>query len=407
MSCPFTGAASDPNAVANRDSGSTTTGSTTGKKGAPTIRGMGPSTDPAHRADEGFFGPGSVAWKVWSYPTSALQGFFRAVTIEHLDPDLVAAVDDSGQVYKRTPIRYDRTMEFFAAVLFADSQTVIRMSDILMKVHDRSYGKNPVTGNDYDANRSSSQLWILVTAWYSILYTYEKYGPGKLNRDEENEYWEAMSVAAAFQPINPEDIPTTRGEVLKFLDDWRQKLSASEAAIRNVDHIIDAGETVFTRFPSPVRKVLRPLFRRSVIATYPRWMRPMLGVKQSGLTDQAMFWLWKPLIAVAHTSPRFICWVVKQICPRALRYIKPVYYNIPVDSPRVYTPEVARRMFGNPLTPLEQREELLKKRQEGVGQASYGHNHHDEILEFANADDVEAAAKVLDAIEEIDLNKVG
>ena len=215
-----------------------------------------------------------------------------------------------------------------------------------------------------------------------------------------------MSVTAAFQTINPEDVPATRGEVLKFLDDWRQKLSASEAAIRNVDHIIDAGETVFTRFPSPVRKVLRPLFRRSVIATYPRWMRPMLGVKQSGLTDQAMFWLWKPLIAVAHTSPRFICWVVKQICPRALRYIKPVYYNIPADSPRVYTPEVARRMFGNPLTPLEQREELLKKRQEGVGQTSYGHNHHDEILEFAYADDVEAAAKVLDAIEEVDLREV-
>ncbi|MDN6353083.1 MAG: DUF2236 domain-containing protein, partial [Corynebacterium sp.] len=89
----------------------------------------------ATRADEGFFGPGSVAWKVWTFPTSALQGFFRAVTIEHLDPDLVAAVDDSGQVYKRTPTRYDRTMEYFAAVLFADAPTGTRRSDIRMTVH--------------------------------------------------------------------------------------------------------------------------------------------------------------------------------------------------------------------------------------------------------------------------------
>lgn len=118
----------------------------------------GAQKDMASRADEGFFGPGSIAWKVWSYPTSALQGFFRAVTIEHLDPDLVSAVDDSGQVYKRTPTRYDRTMEYFAAVLFADAQSMTRMSDILMKVHDRSYGKNPVTGNDYEANKPSSQL---------------------------------------------------------------------------------------------------------------------------------------------------------------------------------------------------------------------------------------------------------
>jgi len=41
-----------------------------------------------------------------------------------------------------------------------------------------------------------------------------------------------------------------------------------------------------------------------------------------------------------------------------------------------------------------------------VGQKSYGHNHHDEILEFAYADDVEAATKVLDAIEEVDLREV-
>jgi len=328
------------------------------------------------------------------------------VTIEHLDPDLVAAVDDSGEVYKRTPVRYDRTMEFFAAVLFADAQTVTRMSDILMKVHDRSYGKNSVTGNDYDANRSLSQLWILVTAWHSILYTYEKYGPGKLNRDEENEYREAMSVAAAFQTINPEDVPATRGEVLKFLDDWRQKLSASEAAIRNVDHIIDGFETIEPDLPKWFIKLGRPFLRWSIIATYPRWMRPMLGVKQSKLADSLSIALWRPIHEVLDSNPKLFLWLLKRICPRAVRYMEPLLLKTPAKTPRVYTPAVARRMFGNPLTPLEQREELLKKRQEGVGQKSYGHNHHDEILDFAYADDVEAAAKVLDAIEEVDLREV-
>ncbi|HJC86143.1 MAG TPA: DUF2236 domain-containing protein [Candidatus Corynebacterium faecigallinarum] len=360
----------------------------------------GAAKDMATRADEGFFGPGSVAWKVWTFPTSALQGFFRAVTIEHLDPDLVAAVDDSGQVYKRTPTRYDRTIEYFAAVLFADAQTVTRMSDILMKVHDRSYGTNPVTGNDFEANRPSSQLWILVTAWHSILYTYEKFDPGKLSRDEENEYWEQMVTAAKFQPIDPADVPKTRGEALKHLDDWREKLSASEAAIRNVDHIIDGGDTAFVGLPTPIRKVLRPLFRRSIIATYPHWMRPMLGVKQSKAMDQLMFWGWKPFLAAANKMPWFISWVVERICPRALRYIKPVYYKVPADSPKVYTPEVARRMFGNPLTPLEQREELLEKRRKGAGQDSYGHNHVDQILEFSEADDEESTKRTLAAVEE-------
>ena len=32
--------------------------------------------------DYGFFGPDSVTWKVWSYPTSFAIGFSRAVTVE-------------------------------------------------------------------------------------------------------------------------------------------------------------------------------------------------------------------------------------------------------------------------------------------------------------------------------------
>ncbi|HIW90557.1 MAG TPA: DUF2236 domain-containing protein, partial [Candidatus Corynebacterium avicola] len=225
------------------------------------------------------------------------------------------------------------------------------------------------------------------------------FGPGKLSRDEENEYWQQMVTAAKFQPIDPADVPKTRGEVLKYLDDWRQKLSASESAIRNVDHIIDGAETVFTDLPAPIRKVFRPLFRRSIIATYPHWMRPMLGVKQSKVMDQAMFTLWKPLLFTANKMPWLVSWVVSRICPRALRYIKPVYYKEPAESPRVYTPEVARRMFGNPKTPLEQREELLEKRRGGSGQAAYGHNHVDQILEFHTADSEETAKDAIASAE--------
>ena len=51
--------------------------------------------------DYGFFGPGSVTWRVWGYPTSIVLGFLRAVVIEELDPHLVASVDQSGQVKLR------------------------------------------------------------------------------------------------------------------------------------------------------------------------------------------------------------------------------------------------------------------------------------------------------------------
>src|SRR5699024_2508620 len=162
----------------------------------------------------------------------------------HLDPDLTAAVDHSGQVVQRPAVRYDRTVQYFATVLFGDAETVIKSSDVLMKVHARAHGPNPVTGGEYDSNRPSSQLWIHMTAWHSVIYVYEKYGPGKLSRSDENEYWRECAVAAQFQPIEIDDVPRTRGEVQKYFDDWRDRLASSEAAMYNIDFILDGMRTV-------------------------------------------------------------------------------------------------------------------------------------------------------------------
>ena len=131
-------------------------------------------------ADYGFFGPGSVAWRVWMYPSSAIMGFQRAVTIEQLDPNLNAAVEASGGVRARTRTRYERTMRYFALVAAGDTASATKASDILVKVHSKGIGIDPVTGGKYNSNSPESQLWIHMTAWHSILYCYEIFGPGGL-----------------------------------------------------------------------------------------------------------------------------------------------------------------------------------------------------------------------------------
>jgi uncharacterized protein (DUF2236 family) len=49
-------------------------------------------------ADYGLFGPDSVTWRVWGYPTSLTVAFSRAVVVEELDPFLVAAVDATSKI---------------------------------------------------------------------------------------------------------------------------------------------------------------------------------------------------------------------------------------------------------------------------------------------------------------------
>ena len=55
----------------------------------------------------------------------------------------------------------------------------------------------------YDANKPSSQLWIHVTAWHSILRCYEMFGPGRLSEAEEQQFWAECARAAELQTIDP------------------------------------------------------------------------------------------------------------------------------------------------------------------------------------------------------------
>ena len=118
--------------------------------------------------DYGFFGPDSVTWRVWSYPTSLTIGFQRAVVVA------------TQAIRYRPRTRYDRTLR-----------------DVLVKVHSKAIGVDSQTGARYDANDPASQLWIHLTAWHSIRYA-DEYGPGRLSADDEARYW-----AAAPQPAHP------------------------------------------------------------------------------------------------------------------------------------------------------------------------------------------------------------
>ena len=334
------------------------------------------------RRDEGLFPADSVARRVWAYPTSALLGFIRAVTIEHLDPDLTAAVDASGQVLQRPALRYDRTVQYFATVLFGDAESVIKSSDILMKVHARAHGPNPVTGGTFDSNDPDSQLWIHMTAWHSILYVYEKYGPGTLSRAEETEYWRECAVAAAMQPIHLEDVPTSRGEVQKYFDDWRDRLAASEQAVYNIDFILDGMRTIFTALPAPMRAALGPVIRAGVIATYPRWMRPLMGVRQSRLVDSLVTALIRPGMATLARSPRAQMWFLERVAPRGGPVLTGYIRGVPAESSSVYSPESARAKFGDPRPPLQQYADQLAARGVDTTLTPYERNHHEAPLEF-------------------------
>ncbi|MEV5000341.1 oxygenase MpaB family protein [Nocardioides sp. LML1-1-1.1] len=297
--------------------------------------------------DYGFFGPGSVAWKVWGYPTSLTVGFSRAVVVEELDPNLVASVDRTQDIYRRPKTRYDRTIHYFALVAFGDSRTTSKAADILVKVHSKAIGIEPYAGGRYDANDPDSQLWILVTGWHSVLKAYEMYGPGKLSDAEERQFWAECARAAELQTCDPADVPRSRAELHAYYERMRPQMSGSPIARKAMAHLMDVTQL------GPVPLVLRParwvvgrFFRAGVIATLPHWMRDMADLRQPRVVDVAV----RPVLTVAFAlttfSKRLQLRVLALLSPSTVPVVAPVFLGVAPANPEVLTPAEARERYG-------------------------------------------------------------
>jgi uncharacterized protein (DUF2236 family) len=298
--------------------------------------------------DCGFFGPDSVTWKVWSYPTSLTVGFQRAVVIEELDPALVASVDQTHAIFDRPRTRYDRTLRYFALVAFGDSRATSQAADVLVKVHSKGIGTDAVTGIRYDANDPQSQLWIQLTGWHSILKAYEMYGPGKLSAEEEAQYWAECRVAAELQTCSPDDIPRTRAGLHAYYDRMRPQLLGSDLARNAMQHLLRADVMLppLPRALAPVTWLATRALRVATIATMPRWMRTMAGLRQSRAADLAIRPVMRLAFAVLNANRRLKLEALTFLSPMTRDVVAPVLYAVPPRAPVVRTPAEARALYG-------------------------------------------------------------
>ena len=299
--------------------------------------------------DYGFFGPDSVSWRVWSHASSLIMGFVRSVTIEHLDPNLTAAVVQSGGVKYRAHSRYGRTMAYFSQVTFGASRPTAKAADVLVKVHSKAIGTDPVTGGKYDANNPESQLWIHVTAWHSILYCYEKFGGGRLSPEDELQYWEECARAAELQTIDPDRVPRSRDEVVAYFEEKRPHLASSEDAIDMVKFILSLHIALPPTMSRLQRLPFLPLtyiMSKGVIATYPKYMRDLLAIRQGPVVDALAIPATKAIHQAIERSLVVKYFLMSVLSPQVLSSAVPAVLGLEPENPVTTTPRAAQKEYG-------------------------------------------------------------
>ncbi|MFI0466913.1 oxygenase MpaB family protein [Saccharopolyspora sp. 5N102] len=187
-------------------------------------------------------------------------------------------------VYQRDPLgRLRRTAGYFITVVFGDGRSVVTAADRLRRVHDRVTRHDPISGIRYAANEPENQLWVHMTTWHSVLYCYERYGPGPLAPEREREYWRGCQISSELQGLDPAEVPGSRTEVREYFASMRPRMCVSEDAREIIDWLLKP--------TSSELRLLKPVFvllARAAAATLPPYMRDLGGFNRSRVVDGAV-----------------------------------------------------------------------------------------------------------------------
>ena len=163
--------------------------------------------------DPGWFGPGSVAWRVHG-DLSTLIGGLRALLFQTLHPLAMAGVAEHSD-YRNDPWRrLHRTSRFIAATTYGTSAEASAAVAVVRGVHERVRGVAP-DGRPYSANDPALLAWVHATEIDSFLAAYRRYGPAPLTADDADRYVAEMAVVARAFDADP--IPTNVAELTEIL----------------------------------------------------------------------------------------------------------------------------------------------------------------------------------------------
>jgi uncharacterized protein (DUF2236 family) len=180
----------------------------------------------AQPQDDGFFGPGSVTWRIHAH-RCMLVGGIRALLLQALNPRAMAAVADFS-TYKSAPWeRLTSTSLYLIDTVFGDKASAEAAAQRVRRIHRSIRGVDSFSGQPYSAEDPELLLWIHAAEVDSFLEGYRHYGE-PISDDDADRYVAEMVSAAELIGLDRGDVPSSVTELRDYMD--AQELVASPAA---------------------------------------------------------------------------------------------------------------------------------------------------------------------------------
>jgi uncharacterized protein (DUF2236 family) len=224
---------------------------------------------PEHVADDGFFGPASVTWRL-SADLSAPVAGLRSVLMQALHPLAMAGVDQHSD-WRRDPVgRLAATMAYTGTVTYGDRTSASRAAQRVRAIHEHVRGLDTVTGRPYAAGDPALLLWVHAALVDSALAASRLFGAPLADADADR-YVSEMTVAAELVGIPREIVPSSVYLLEDYLAGVRPELRRTPAAAEAMSYMLD---------PAGMGEEIAELWediRDAAVAALPDWARDMYG----------------------------------------------------------------------------------------------------------------------------------
>jgi len=236
------------------------------------------SSVPEHPADDGFFGPGSVTWRLTTDLSSPIAGL-RALMVQALHPLAMAGVDQHSD-WRSDPVgRLAATSSYLTIVSVGDKATAERVSERVRRVHEHVRGVDTVTGQPYAAGDPALLLWVHAAFVDSNIAAAQLFGTPLMAADADR-YVAEMVAAAKLVGVPTDMVPASVAELERYIESVRPILRATPAARESMAYLLDP-----PGLDPDVAEIWQDI-REGTIASLPDWARDMYGYSMAGpLTD--------------------------------------------------------------------------------------------------------------------------
>jgi uncharacterized protein (DUF2236 family) len=224
---------------------------------------------PDQLQDAGFFGPGSVTWRLAADLSAPVAGL-RSVLIQALHPLAMAGVDQHSD-WRADPVgRLAATSAYLATLTYGDKAAASRVAKRVRAIHEHVRGTDTVTGRPYAAGDPALLLWVHVALVDSGLTAARMFGTPPSAADADA-YVREMAVSAELLGVPRELIPADVAAMAEYIARVRPELRCTPAAAESMGYMLD---------PAGMGEEIAELWqdlRDAALASLPGWARELYG----------------------------------------------------------------------------------------------------------------------------------